>query len=44
VQTIGFLAFLRERGTYGPFLILGPLSTIGNWHNEFKKWGAAARF
>mmetsp|Transcript_6329 Transcript_6329/g.15442 ORF Transcript_6329/g.15442 Transcript_6329/m.15442 type:complete len:741 (+) Transcript_6329:87-2309(+) len=38
VQTIGFLAFLRERQTYGPFLIVGPLSTIGNWHNEFKKW------
>jgi len=38
VQTIGFLAFLRERGTHGPFLIVGPLSTIGNWANEFKKW------
>lgn len=38
VQTIGFLAFLRERGTYGPFLIVGPLSTINNWHAEFQKW------
>jgi len=38
VQTIGFLAFLRERQTFGPFLIVGPLSTIGNWHNEFKRW------
>ncbi|KAL8751959.1 MAG: hypothetical protein Q9184_005891 [Pyrenodesmia sp. 2 TL-2023] len=38
VQLISFLAFLREHGTSGPFLILGPLSTITNWVNEFKKW------
>ncbi|KAL8923378.1 MAG: hypothetical protein Q9208_004648 [Pyrenodesmia sp. 3 TL-2023] len=38
VQLISFLAFLREHGTSGPFLILGPLSTITNWVNEFKRW------
>ncbi|KAL8807185.1 MAG: hypothetical protein Q9182_000867 [Xanthomendoza sp. 2 TL-2023] len=38
VQLISFLAFLRERGTNGPFLILGPLSTVTNWVNEFQRW------
>ncbi|KAL8715669.1 MAG: hypothetical protein Q9225_006336 [Loekoesia sp. 1 TL-2023] len=38
VQLISFLAFLREHGTNGPFLILGPLSTVTNWVNEFRRW------
>jgi ATP-dependent DNA helicase len=38
IQTISFLAFLREKGTYGPFLIASPLSTTSNWVNEFKRW------
>ena len=38
VQLISFLAFLREQGTNGPFLILGPLSTVTNWVNEFARW------
>ncbi|KAG9601081.1 SWI/SNF chromatin remodeling complex component, partial [Aureobasidium melanogenum] len=38
IQTISFLAFLREKGTYGPFLIASPLSTTSNWVNEFHKW------
>ena len=38
IQLISFLAFLREQGTNGPFLILGPLSTVNNWVNEFRKW------
>ncbi|KAG8528450.1 uncharacterized protein KY384_007368 [Bacidia gigantensis] len=38
IQLISFLAFLREHGTNGPFLILGPLSTINNWLKEFKFW------
>ncbi|KAI4095743.1 MAG: hypothetical protein LQ344_001460 [Seirophora lacunosa] len=38
VQLISFLAFLREHRTFGPFLILGPLSTVTNWVNEFKRW------
>lgn len=38
IQVISFLAFLREKGTYGPFLIAAPLSTTGNWINEFKRW------
>nr|POE61041.1 isoform 2 of lymphoid-specific helicase [Quercus suber] len=38
IQTISFLAFLREKGTYGPFLIAAPLSTTSNWVAEFKRW------
>lgn len=38
IQTISFLAFLREKGTYGPFLIASPLSTTSNWVNEFRMW------
>jgi ATP-dependent DNA helicase len=38
IQTISFLAFLREMETYGPFLIAAPLSTTTNWVDEFNKW------
>ncbi|KAK3721960.1 putative ATPase [Vermiconidia calcicola] len=38
IQTIAFLAFLREKGINGPFLIAAPLSTTSNWVAEFKKW------
>ena len=38
LQCISFLAFLREQGIWGPFLIVAPLSTIGNWVSEFKRF------
>ena len=38
IQTISFIAFLREKGINGPFLIAAPLSTTSNWVAEFKKW------
>ena len=38
VQTISFLAFLREMESFGPFLVVAPLSTLGNWINEFERW------
>jgi len=38
IQTISFLAFLREMQSYGPFLIVAPLSTLGNWIDEFAKF------
>ncbi|KAK5175662.1 putative ATPase [Saxophila tyrrhenica] len=38
IQTIAFIAFLREKGVNGPFLIAAPLSTTSNWVAEFKKW------
>ena len=38
IQTIAFLAFLRSKGTYGPFLVAAPLSTLSNWVEEFARW------
>ena len=38
IQTISFLAFLREKGTNGPFLVVAPLSTLSNWIDEFERW------
>ena len=38
IQTISFLAYLREMGTTGPFLVVAPLSTLSNWVEEFAKW------
>ena len=38
IQTIAFLAFLREKGTMGPFLIAAPLSTLSNWVDEFERF------
>eukprot|EP00123_Amoebidium_parasiticum_P014614 comp22573_c4_seq6/m.34468 comp22573_c4_seq6/g.34468 ORF comp22573_c4_seq6/g.34468 comp22573_c4_seq6/m.34468 type:complete len:614 (-) comp22573_c4_seq6:174-2015(-) len=38
LQCISFIAYLTEKKVPGPFLIVGPLSTIQNWVNEFKKF------
>lgn len=38
IQVIGFLAYLIEWQVTGPFLIVGPLSTIENWTKEFAKF------
>lgn len=38
IQTISFLAYLREVQSYGPFLVAAPLSTTSNWVQEFQKW------
>jgi len=38
LQCIAFLAFLREQGIWGPFLIVGPLSTVENWVAEVKRF------
>lgn len=38
VQTVSFLSHLRSRGVNGPFLIIGPLSTLRNWSGEVKRW------
>ena len=38
LQTISFLAHLREKGVWGPFLIVAPLSTIHNWITEFARF------
>ena len=38
LQTIAFLAFLRGKGVYGPFLVAAPLSTLANWVNEIERF------
>ncbi|KAG0302302.1 hypothetical protein BGZ97_002409 [Linnemannia gamsii] len=38
LQTISFLAYLRERGVWGPFLVVSPLSTLANWVMEFERF------
>jgi ATP-dependent DNA helicase len=38
VQTIAFLCHMRSKGIHGPFLVLGPLSTLPNWVSEFERW------
>lgn len=36
VQTISLIAYLREyKRISGPFLIIAPKSTLGNWFKEF---------
>jgi ATP-dependent DNA helicase len=38
IQSIGVLAHLWSKEVYGPFLIVGPLTVMTNWYNEFKKF------
>jgi chromodomain-helicase-DNA-binding protein 7 len=38
VQSITFLQEVANYGVRGPWLILVPLSTIGNWIREFETW------
>ena len=39
VQSTVFLDFIYQRQNIkGPFLIVTPLSTIGNWEREIKNW------
>lgn len=42
IQCISFLAHLTEKGIPGPFLIVAPLSTLGNWVREFKTYSIKA--
>jgi len=38
VQSVALLAHLKEHNVAGPFMVVGPLSTLHNWKNEFSKW------
>ncbi len=38
VQTIGFLSHLKKQGLRGPYIVVGPLSTLPNWINEFQRF------
>lgn len=40
-KTIQSIAFVQQMVNYGipyPYLIIVPLSTIGNWQREFETW------
>mmetsp|Transcript_29170 Transcript_29170/g.56796 ORF Transcript_29170/g.56796 Transcript_29170/m.56796 type:complete len:1721 (-) Transcript_29170:714-5876(-) len=43
LQTIAFLAALRERGIEGPHLVIVPLSVISSWMQEFRRWCPSMR-
>ena len=38
IQSIAFLAHLKEMGDEGPHLIIVPSSTMENWRIELGKW------
>ena len=38
IQVIAVIANLMYQGLNGPYLILGPLSTVPNWVAEFEKF------
>jgi ATP-dependent DNA helicase len=38
VQAISLIAFFKEKGVSGPFLVAAPLSTVSNWVDEFARW------
>jgi chromodomain-helicase-DNA-binding protein 7 len=38
VQSITYLAEIASHGIRGPFLVIVPLSTVGNWIKEFETW------
>ena len=38
IQTIAFLAHLKEKGDGGPHLIIVPSSTMENWKKELELW------
>ena len=39
LQTISLMAYLKEtHGLAGPYLVIAPKSTLGNWFNEVRRW------
>ena len=38
IQSITFLQEVYNKGVEGPYLVIVPLSTIGNWQREFEMW------
>jgi len=44
LEVIAFLAFLLENGVDGPFLVLAPLSALGNWINELEHFAPSITY
>lgn len=38
LQLISFIAYLRSKQVYGPFIVAAPLSTLHSWVSEFKRF------
>lgn len=38
IQSIAMIGFLIQQNIQGPFLVIAPKSTLGNWIKEFNKW------
>uniref|UniRef100_A0A3P8XUJ7 DNA helicase n=1 Tax=Esox lucius TaxID=8010 RepID=A0A3P8XUJ7_ESOLU len=38
IQSIALLSEMHSAGVQGPFLVIVPLSTLGNWVREFSTW------
>uniref|UniRef100_A0A6S8IFU9 SNF2 super family n=1 Tax=Dunaliella tertiolecta TaxID=3047 RepID=A0A6S8IFU9_DUNTE len=38
VQTLGFFSHLKSKGIHGPFMVVGPLSTLSNWIAETQRF------
>nr|CAH8876431.1 unnamed protein product [Trichobilharzia regenti] len=38
VQSVTFLLEIFKANVQGPFLVIVPLSTVGNWQREFENW------
>ncbi|XP_054161292.1 chromodomain-helicase-DNA-binding protein 7-like, partial [Oppia nitens] len=38
IQSLAFVNEMTNHGINGPFLVIAPLSTIGNWQREFETW------
>lgn len=43
LQVISFLAYLLENGLDGPFLIVGPLSTLGGWRDQLARFAPSMK-
>lgn len=44
IQVISLIAHLIEKNVRGPFLIIGPLSTLPNWALEFERFTPQVQF
>lgn len=38
IQSLTYIQEIANHGVWGPFLVIVPLSTIGNWQREFETW------
>ena len=44
IQSLGFLASLKNAGLPGPHLVVTPLAVLQNWANEMKKFTPGLTF